>query len=99
MNRRYLDILKNKYFIVTAAFFLWMIMFDSNNLLHLANKTLKLNELKEEKAYYLEKMKETKKARQELMKSSKTLERFAREKYFMKKDDEDLFVVIREEEK
>lgn len=62
------------------------------------NKTIKLQELKSEKAYYLQKMEETKKAREELMKSGESLERYAREQYFMKKADEDLFVVSKDEE-
>lgn len=98
MNKKYLDILKNKYFIVTAIILVWMTFFDSNNFIHLVNKSIKLQNIQEEKNYYLQKMKETKQARKELLKSSETLERFAREKYYMKKPDEDLYVVVDKEE-
>ncbi len=94
MDKKYLAILKNKYFIVTAIILVWMTFFDSNNFIHLVNKSVKLNKLQEEKAYYLQKMKETKQARKNLFKSSETLERFAREKYYMKKPDEDLYVIV-----
>ncbi len=97
MKEQYLNILKNKYFIVTAIVLVWMTFFDSNNFIHIVNKTVKLQALKKEKNYYLEKMKETKKARRELMKNGESLERFAREKYFMKKPNEDLYVVIEED--
>ena len=97
MNSKYLQILKNKYFIATFLILVWMTFLDSNNFIHRINKTMKLNELKAEKAYYLKKMKDAKAARKELMKSSESLERFAREQYFMKRKNEDLFIVVREE--
>ena len=97
MLSKYLPVIKNKYFIATILILVWMTFLDSNNFIHRINKSLKLRELQEEKVYYQRKMKETKEARRELMKSSESLERFAREKYFMKRKNEDLYVIIRED--
>lgn len=85
--------LKNKYFIATAAILIWMTFLDRNNLIHQVQKSVQLSELKSEKQYYKEKIKETQKARKNLMKNSESLERYAREQYFMKKPDEELYIV------
>jgi cell division protein DivIC len=86
-------LLKNKYFIATIFILLWMLFLDRNNWIHQFNKYTKLQEMKAEKAYYKQKIKETREARKELMKNSESLERFAREEYFMKKPDEELYII------
>lgn len=88
-----LKLLRNKYFIATAILVVWMSFLDRNNFVHLFRKSRQLQELKTEKAYYKEKIRETKRARKELMKDSESLERFAREQYFMKKPNEDLYII------
>lgn len=98
MNERYWKILKNRYFIAGFLILTWMTFFDQNNFIHRIQKSMQLHDLKEEKAYYKQKIKETKKARDHLMKNNRTLERFAREQYFMKKPNEDLYVIVEDEE-
>lgn len=88
-----LKLLKNKYFIATSFILIWMLFLDRNNWIHQLNKYNQLQEMKAEKAYYKQKIKETRKARKELMKDSESLERFAREEYFMKKPDEELYII------
>ncbi len=88
-----LNLLKNKYFIATTFILVWMLFLDRNNWIHQYNKYNKLQEMKAEKAYYKQKIKETREARKELMKNSESLERFAREEYFMKKPDEELYII------
>lgn len=88
-----LKLLKNKYFIATTFILVWMLFLDSNNWIHQFNKYNKLQEMKAEKAYYKQKIKETREARKELMKNSESLERFAREEYFMKKPNEELYII------
>jgi cell division protein FtsB len=53
----------------------------------------KLRELENEKEYYLEKIEEVKKDQEELMGNRELLEKFAREKYLMKKESEDIFII------
>jgi cell division protein DivIC len=53
----------------------------------------KLRTLKNEKAYYEEKIKEVEKDRMELMGNKELLEKFGREKYLMKKPNEDIFII------
>ena len=90
-----LGFLKNKYFIATAIILTWMLFLDRNNLIHQFQKSMQLQELKAEKAYYKAKIKETRKARKELMKNKESLERYAREEYFMKKPDEELYIITK----
>ena len=85
---------RNFYFL--AGFFLlfWMLLLDSNDLYTQYKMRSKLNALRNEKAYYLEKIDEVEKDRQQLLTDEALFEKFAREKYLMKKESEDLYVII-----
>jgi cell division protein FtsB len=95
-GQKALQLLQNKYLIATLAILIWMLFLDRNNLIHQVQKSMQLEELKAEKAYYKEKIQETREARRDLMKNSQSLERFAREEYFMKKPDEDVYIIVDE---
>ncbi len=81
---------------VCIAFSTWMIFFDNNDMISQIQLRLKLSEYKNKKEYYKEKIAEVKKEQQELLTNQASLEKFAREKYMMKKDNEDLYVIIPE---
>lgn len=86
-------------YIITLAFFgVWMLFFDRNNLIEQYRVKSQLNELEEEKAYYLSEIEKARKDYNELFTNDASLEKFAREKYLMKKDNEDIFVIMEEEE-
>lgn len=85
---------KNFYFISLVSFLIWMLFFDSNDLVTQYKLSKKLHDLEREKAYYEEKIAEVKKDREELLSNRALLEKFARENYFMKKETEDLFVIV-----
>jgi len=87
-------VLLNKYFITTVAFIVWLIFFDSNNLLIRNRLQEKLNGLNQEKHFYLEEIKKDSTLLHQLRNDSSALEQFAREKYLMKRDHETLFLVI-----
>ena len=90
--------LKNKYLIAFAIFFIWILLFDSNNLIDRYNNLKDLRQLEQDKEYYTNRIEEDKRKLNELRTDNDNLEKFAREQYFMKKDDEDLFKIISEEE-
>lgn len=71
-----------------------MLFFDSEDLLTQYQLWRKRQKLQEEKVYYLAKIEEVKKDREELMTHEELLEKFAREKYYMKKPTEDVYVVV-----
>ncbi len=87
---------RNFYIVSGFAFLIWMLFLDSNDFLSRYKLTAKLSSLESEKEYYTEKIKEVEKDREELMGTRALLEKFAREKYLMKKDTEDIFIVVEE---
>jgi cell division protein FtsB len=92
--KKILRILSNKYFIVTAIMVVWISFFDRYNLVRRLFKDGKeYRELKTERDYYQKKIAEVKRDKEELFSNDAKLEKFAREKYYMKKDGEDVFVV------
>ncbi len=88
---------RNYYIVLTAIFFFWMIFFDSNSLIGVYNVKSKIADLEDQKAYYEEKIVEVRETRDELLTDSEKLEKFAREKYLMKREEEDLYVIQTEE--
>jgi cell division protein DivIC len=85
---------KNFYFIFGLSFLLWMLFFDSNDFISQYRMSEKLNDLEDEKLYYMEKTTEVNNDRQALLSDPQKLEKFARETYRMKKKSEDVYVVI-----
>jgi cell division protein DivIC len=84
---------RNFYFLTAFFFVLWMIALDSNNMFMRYQLSSKLRSLENERVYYEEKIKEVEKDRNELFGDNQSLEKFAREKYLMKKETEDIFIV------
>jgi cell division protein DivIC len=84
----------NKYLFAFLIFSVWMIFIDDNNILFLRKNLNKLKRYKVEKAYYEKKIQTDSLKLDELKKNSKDLEKFAREEFLMKKDNEDIFLII-----
>ncbi|TXI15127.1 MAG: septum formation initiator family protein [Pedobacter sp.] len=93
MNR-VVVILKNKYIISSTFFVLWMLFFDRNDLMSQYQYWNQLKKLEAEKSFYTKEIKTIKKDLNELNTNPIMLEKFAREKYLMKKENEDLFVIV-----
>jgi cell division protein DivIC len=90
-----INILRNKYVLAGLIFVIWVSFFDSYSLLKRHNINKKLNQLKIEKKYYKDEIKSDSIALRQLQSGSDNLEKFARERYLMKKDSEDIYVVVR----
>ena len=88
--------IKNVYFLLGFSFLLWMLFFDAEDLITQYRFRKKLKNLTTEKNYYLAQIDKLKRDREGLANNERLLEKFAREKYFMKKKTEDLYVVINE---
>lgn len=86
----------NPYFVSGLSALVWMCFFDSENLITQYRLRRRLGRLAQEKAYYLEQIVQIQQARKELANNEDLLEKFAREKYFMKKKKEDLYVIVDE---
>lgn len=87
-------ILKNKYAITLTLFLGWIVFFDKNSLVNQYKDRQVLFELKKEKRYYQDEILNTRRQLNELLSDSRSLEKFAREHYLMKKDNEDIWLVI-----
>jgi hypothetical protein len=88
--------LRNKYSLTLIVFVFWLMFFDENNWLMQFQNKLELWELDDEKEYYLVEIEQTKSDLKELTSDMNNLERFAREKYLMKRDNEEVFVFVTE---
>ncbi len=86
-------LLKNRYFIVTVLFLVWMLIFDQNNFFHQYDTQKELNSMRQKEAY-LDSEIARNRAQIEKLENPEELERYAREKYWMKKDNEDLFIIL-----
>lgn len=77
----------------TAAFVVWMLFFDRNDVFTQMQRRGELNELKQSKAYFEKQIAENKKFSNDLQFNASAIEKYAREKYLMKRDNEDLFII------
>ena len=89
-----MKLLKNKYLLTTVGFLVWVLFFDSRDFItsHFRERA-QLVRLEDSKRYYEQQIETTRRELQELKTDPALLERYAREKYLMKRDNEDLFLV------
>jgi cell division protein DivIC len=87
---------RNKFLLTATGFMVWMLFFDHNNIFVQLERTGELNDLKDTKHYYEMQVSATQKELDELQSNAASIEKAAREKYLMKKDNEDLYVVAEE---
>ncbi len=96
MNPTLKRLLKNKYVLVMLSFFVYLLALEETNLITLTGYKMKVHELENQEAYYLDQLEQTKTAITELTTDDAALERFAREHHFMKRENEDVFVFLDE---
>lgn len=94
--RKTLYILKNKYFISTAIFLLVLFIFEDTNIFRLNRMNNQLNTINEKNKNQLEEIKNVKDKTIQLTTNKKALEKFARETYYMKKNNEVVYLFINE---
>jgi len=95
-SHRYLKYLTDKYVITLVAFGVWMIFFSSNNLLSQRKLRKQLKDSRAEREYYLREIEINKRNIFLLDNDLEHLERIARERFLMKRDNEDIFIFIEE---
>lgn len=88
-----LYLLTNKYILATFFFILWMLFFDPKDWGTAFSKNNKLKEFQKSEEHLSKTIKETKEELKQLKSNVQTIEKYAREKYFMKKENEDLFII------
>jgi cell division protein DivIC len=86
-------ILTNRYLLASAAFGVWMLFFDKNDYFTQRQRAQELQELNDKISYYQQQIDATRHELQALQNDPFTLEKYAREKYYMKRANEEIFVV------
>jgi cell division protein FtsB len=89
--------LKNKYALTASIFIVWISFFDQNNMITQYQYHQELQKLQDEEVFYKEELVKIQANLKDLQTNPKTLEKFARENYLMKKDNEELFVIVEED--
>ena len=85
--------LKNKYMITLLFFGLWITLIDDYNLIEQYQLQKNIQNLQYQKAYYISEIKKDSINLNQLQKNKKEQEKFAREKFLMKKDNKDVFII------
>jgi len=85
--------LRNKFFIAFAAFVVWMLFFDERDIFTMRHHRQELRELQKSREYYTDQINKEKTELEKLKNDPAILEKYAREKYYMKRDDEDLYLL------
>ncbi len=92
---KYYSFIVNKYAIATAVFLFILIFSDRNGLLYQWEQSRTYSKVLEENEYFKEEIKKLQYDHDNLFSNPKNLEKYAREKYLMKRDDEDVFIIVK----
>ncbi|TCJ18753.1 septum formation initiator family protein [Flaviaesturariibacter flavus] len=91
--RRIPPFLRNKFFIAGVGFLVWLLFFDRNDFFIQRERRAELRALQASKKHYQQQIDQERKFADNLRNDPATIERFARERYGMKRENEDLFLV------
>jgi cell division protein FtsB len=93
MHKSFLFRYKLHYLIALAGFAVWMLFFDEKDYFTQQKRKKELQKLEQKIEYYKTEIAETRKQVNALDKDPAMLEKYAREKYFMKRDNEDVYII------
>jgi len=82
----------SKYLIIGILFIVWMLFFDTNSWLVHRELNQEVDKIEKNKRYYLNEINKDQKLVQKL-KDTSELQKFARETYFLKKENEDIYII------
>lgn len=88
--------LKNRYMAASLGLLCWIAFFDRNDAWTTYKNRRELARMNEQKEFYAAEIKLTREHLHELSSDKELLEKFARERYYMKRDNEDIFVLVPE---
>jgi cell division protein DivIC len=94
LMNKYIQILAaNKYPTTIGVFVVWMLFFDGNSALYIYKQYNELKDLKLQETFLQQEIADMKEQKANLFSTNDQLEKYAREHYFFKKDNEDVFVI------
>lgn len=91
-NKPFVKFITNIYVIILSVFLVWMVFFDENSFLNHREFDKEIDKLNREKEYYQSEIKQDKELIEKL-KNEEDLEKFAREEYKMKKENEEIYLI------
>ena len=91
-DKKWFRIASNKYLLVLLGFVLWMLFLDTNSGLIHRELNAEIDELEKNKKYYLDQI-NSDKAIMEQLNDSLELEKFARQEYYMKRENEEIYII------
>lgn len=91
-DKSWFKFLSNKYVLVLLFFSVWMIFLDNYSYFDHRFLDNQIDELEDNKEYYQQEIKKDEKSIKQLNNPGQ-IEKYAREKYFMKKDSEDIYII------
>lgn len=92
--KKVIQIAKNKYLLVGLFFILWMAFFDQNDLMSRRALDKEIETLESDQKFFLSETEKLKKVENRLLEDEDAIEKYAREHFYMKKKDEDVFVFV-----
>ncbi len=88
------SVIKNKYLLSVIVFVVWITFFDRNDLVTQMERKKELDKLETSKEYYEAEIATTRKELTDLERDTRVLEKFAREKFYLKRPNEDVFIIV-----
>ena len=85
--------LKNKYLIAIVLFIVWITFFDNFNIIKQSKIKKNIKQLEENKKFYIQEITKDSAEYYDLLNDAEKREKFAREKFLMKKEDEDVYII------
>jgi cell division protein FtsB len=90
--KKILPVVTNRYFLVALGFAIWMLFFDQRDFFQQKERALELDKLEAAKKYYQDEISKTKKQLENLQNNPAAIEKFARERYLLKRDGEEVYL-------
>lgn len=90
--KKIIPIITNKFLLAAVFFIVWMLFIDQRDYFQQKERRDELHKLEQKKAYYQQEIDKTRKELGDLQNSPAALEKYARERYLMKKDGEDIYI-------
>ena len=91
-NYPFLKFIGNRYVIVLLFFIIWMLFLDNTSYMEQRVLNNQIDGLEDNKTYYQDEIRKDNKSIK-LLKNPGQTERYAREKYYMKRDSEDIYII------
>ena len=96
---KWLGYIINRYTIVGVAFIIWMLFFDQNSLITHRELDKQIRSLERDESYFQKNLENENEKLKMLQDNPAEIERIAREKFYLKKDNEDIFIIQQEVQK